>query len=133
MLIPHWHANRAVNDKTSDVCTGTGSDNTHRVNESPVVLIEPPEVMAVSEQFSVDVIVCAENLADATLTLDAMMIAHGHGMNYSPEYKVLEQSDSSLTVRVEGLVLHMPGNWQWSVEMQAGGDKATYTHDFSIQ
>ena len=135
LLMPHWQSNRevAAADKDADACAIAADSDAYRVSESPIVLIEPTEAMTVSEQFSVDVKVCAKDLADATLTLDAMMVAHGHGMNYTPEYKVLEQSDNTLTVRVEGLVLHMPGNWQWSVEMQSGGNKSVYKHDFAIQ
>jgi len=133
LLMPHWEKNRMVSADVavSDACSD-GSD-TYRVSDSPAIVIKPAQAPTVSEQFSVDVTVCASNLSDASLTLDALMVAHGHGMNYELEYKVLEQTDDTLTVRVDGLVLHMPGNWQWAVEMRNGEDKATYKHDFKIQ
>jgi len=36
-------------------------------------------------------------------------------------------------VQVDGLVMHMPGNWQWVVELQTNGEKKTLTKDFKVQ
>ncbi len=137
LIMPHWQANRV---NASDEATNTvmnacvpGESTAIKINESPMMYIEPVADMKVSEQFSVLVTVCGDDLTDASLTLDAMMPAHGHGMNYSPQYQVVAQTDELMKVRVDGLVLHMPGNWQWVVEMKSGDSKSRHQHDFSIR
>ena len=65
--------------------------------------------------------------------LDATMPSHGHGMNYTPAYTVLAQSSDMIKVQVDGLVLHMPGDWQWLVELGNGNERDTYSHTFNVQ
>jgi len=43
------------------------------------------------------------------------MPAHGHGTNYTPSVSVKQVSEASATYTVDGIVLHMPGTWQWDV------------------
>ena len=54
-------------------------------------------------------------------------------MNYKPAYTVLAQSSDMLKVQVDGLLLHMPGDWQWQVELGNGDDRNTFSHTFSVQ
>ncbi len=54
---------------------------------------------------------------DATLVVDAGMPQHGHGMNHVP--RVLPQDDG--TWIVEGLLMHMPGDWQVYFDVQRDG------------
>jgi len=133
LLMPHWQANRraAGGDTTAKTCTI--DDGSMIVAEEPLTVIEPTTTMSVSEPFSVIVSVCGEDVSTASVQLDARMPAHGHGMNYSPEHTVIEQSSEHLKVRVDGLVLHMPGQWQWMVDYRAGDKKQALTHNFMLQ
>ena len=54
-------------------------------------------------------------------------------MNYTPAYTVLAQSSDMIKVQVDGLVLHMPGDWQWLVELGNGNERDTYSHTFNVQ
>ena len=85
-----------------------------------VALVLPPSV-EVSKPFDVDVIVCNNNAATAgglqVIGVDARMPAHGHGTNYEPELNVVNTSTEAVHVAVEGMVLHMPGAWEWTVDV----------------
>jgi hypothetical protein len=87
----------------------------------------------ISQPFSVSLIVCGPLAANARVSLDASMPTHGHGMNYAPVHTVVEQSDDVQHVEVHGLVLHMPGDWQWQVDVIQDNEKKVLTRDFSIQ
>lgn len=49
--------------------------------------------------------------------VDARMPAHGHGMNRVP--KLSKLADGSY--KVEGMLFHMPGHWEFYVDIAAGG------------
>lgn len=135
LLMSHWQANRLDSAKTGSrsLCTDA-ADNDHAMllGGTPLTVIEPLTKMAVSEPFSVIVNVCGDALAGAELKLDAIMPAHGHGMNYSPEHTVLEQTAMHIKVQVDGVVLHMPGDWQWNIDLRTEGDRHALAHDFKL-
>lgn len=92
----------------------------------------PPENIEVSQPFPVMVTLCGEQAAAAQVTLDASMPKHGHGMNYQPLHNVVSTGQDSKTIQVNGLVLHMPGDWQWSVKLKTNEGSRNLTHDFVV-
>ena len=73
-------------------------------------LSAPPTL---SKLFSAQLSTCS----DAELTvkaLDIVMPEHRHGMNTKPEISQVNAS----TVKVSGLMMHMPGNWLWQIDAQ---------------
>ena len=139
LLMPLWQANRskalaATNDTVAQTsCTPNEGSTVYKVSDSPAIYIEPSNSIAVSEQFTAVVTVCGDALSNSAFKLDATMPSHGHGMNYTPAYTVLSQSSDMIKVRVDGLVLHMPGDWQWQVELGNGDERDTYSHTFNVQ
>ncbi|HZM36011.1 MAG TPA: cytochrome c peroxidase [Burkholderiales bacterium] len=80
-----------------------------RLESARHVLVYKASSLAVSEHFSVDVEACAKSGGTPkALTVDAHMPAHRHGMNYAPEVTSLGPG----RWRAEGLLFHMPGNWE---------------------
>ncbi|MDB5809523.1 MAG: hypothetical protein JWN94_1645 [Betaproteobacteria bacterium] len=78
----------------------------------------PPKI-AVGEHFSLEVAVCANGgtpLPDS-LSVDAQMPEHRHGMNYKPGIKRV----SATRFRADGLMFHMPGRWEFDFELRAAG------------
>jgi hypothetical protein len=74
-----------------------------------------PAPIAVSKHFALDVVVCAKSGAAATgLVVDAQMPAHRHGMNYRPTVA----ARGSGRYRAEGLLLHMPGAWEFRFDVR---------------
>ncbi|MBX2882351.1 MAG: amidohydrolase [Granulosicoccus sp.] len=131
LIMPVWEANRMKTP--SDGCRTSIADSAIIVSNSPFVAIEPLRAISVSQPFSVLVTLCGDVGDDLEVILDAAMPAHGHGMNYSPEHTVLEQSDTQMKLQVDGLVLHMPGNWQWQLDLSSAGQRRELTHDFKVQ
>ena len=88
--------------------------------ESPrFVLAYRTEPVEVAKHFSVDVTICPKSgqpQAEA-LKVDAHMPEHRHGMNYAPSVKPLGAG----RWRAEGLMLHMPGRWEFVFEVRAAG------------
>ncbi|MGQ0547974.1 MAG: cytochrome-c peroxidase [Betaproteobacteria bacterium] len=81
---------------------------------------------AVSSFFSVDVAACAKSgEAPKTLKVDAHMPEHRHGMNYAPKVAVLGPG----RWRAEGLLLHMPGKWEFVFVVD--GERLTHTLQLS--
>ena len=74
-------------------------------------------VPQVNEMFSVDALVSLQDgsvlPADATVTLDATMPEHRHGMMTDPETKLATPGKW----RTEGMRLHMQGNWMFHVKV----------------
>jgi cytochrome c peroxidase len=88
--------------------------------ESPrYVLAYKAEALAVAKHFSVDVAICpkAGQPEAQALKVDAHMPEHRHGMNYAPVVKALGRG----RWRAEGLMLHMPGRWEFVFEVRAAG------------
>lgn len=80
--------------------------------------------------FELDVAVCTADGAPGTLTaVDATMPAHGHGMNYKPV--VTETAPGRY--RVEGLMFHMTGSWQFRFDAEADGKAVTLTVDRMVE
>ena len=80
----------------------------------------------VGEHFAVELAVCPP--PDA-VRVDASMPAHRHGMNYEPSVVPLGGG----RYRAEGLMFHMPGDWQLLFEIRAGGTTERVTHDLRVE
>ncbi len=74
--------------------------------------------LAVGRHFSLEIAACAKagGPPPAALKVDAHMPAHRHGMNYAPKVTALAPG----RWRADGLMLHMPG--QWELVFELGGD-----------
>ncbi len=139
LLMPIWQANKSKvsaaqpESVAQKGCRPEEGSGVYQVSESPAIFIQPSDSISVSEQFAAVVTVCGNNVSSSDLKLDATMPSHGHGMNYKPAYTVLAQSSDMLKVQVDGLLLHMPGDWQWQVELGNGDDRNTFSHTFNVQ
>ena len=81
-----------------------------------------PAVIKVGELFSLQVEVCAQDgVSVSGLKIDAAMPAHKHGMNYQPRVSSTGPGQYTAT----GLMFHMPGQWQFTfdVETPAGRER----------
>jgi hypothetical protein len=78
-----------------------------------------PPTLRVSEFFTVEVATCSKSRAalPTQLRVDAVMPEHKHGMNYRPTVT----STGEGRFRAEGLLLHMPGLWEFSFDLRGPG------------
>ena len=77
--------------------------------------------------FSIDVAACAKGgPPPKSLKVDAHMPAHRHGMNYAPKVTPLGPG----RWRAEGLMLHMPGKWEFVFVLD--GDRLAHGNEVSF-
>lgn len=89
-----------------------------------------PARVIVSEHFAVDVAVCAKHGSPLpeSVQIDAHMPAHRHGMNYEP----VLQKIAAGRWRAEGLLFHMPGQWEFRFDVRAAGVTDRLTHRYPL-
>lgn len=80
-----------------------------------------PDPIPLNRFFAIDVQVMdiAGNLItpeQAELTVDAGMPQHGHGMNHVPRVRTSKNGWTA-----EGLLMHMPGDWQIYFDLEIDG------------
>ena len=93
-----------------------------------------PIRLEVGQPFSLIMNVCTKAGEPAELVrVDATMPEHKHGMNYAPTV----QARGDGRFRVEGMLFHMPGNWEVSFDVRPadrpGGEIHRLSHDFVLQ
>jgi hypothetical protein len=89
-----------------------------------------PMRIEIGEPFSLLFNVCTKNDKPAELiAVDAQMPEHKHGMNYRPT--IVSMSDGRY--RVEGMVFHMPGRWEISIDVRAGEESERLSHEFILK
>jgi cytochrome c peroxidase len=90
-----------------------------RLESARFVLVHKIEKVEVAKHFALEVAACAKpgHPAPEGLKVDAHMPAHRHGMNYAPAVRALGPG----RWRAEGLLLHMPGRWEFVFELRAAG------------
>ena len=101
-----------------------------RIQSSDTVLLYrtvPPRI-EIGKHFAVDALVCAKTPPRA-LRVDAQMPAHRHGMNYRA--RVTPQGDGRY--RAEGLLFHMPGEWQFVFDLERPGGTERLTAAVTVE
>ena len=95
-----------------------------------VALRPEPLQVEVGQPFSLIMNVCTKRGEPAELVaIDATMPAHKHGMNYAA--KIVPGVDGRY--RVEGLVFHMPGDWELVFDVRSGGETERLTHGLVVK
>ncbi len=87
-----------------------------------------PAKVRVSEPFSLKVEICDGPDGFVVQRIDATMPAHGHGMNYSPELSVTGDG----TYASDNMVFHMPGRWQFMVDVGKGTESERLMADYTL-
>ncbi|MEP0233687.1 hypothetical protein [Roseibium sp.] len=78
-------------------------------------LTPPPAALKVGEPFALALEICDAPTGMEVIRLDARMPAHGHGMNYVPELSHMDDG----RYLAEGMLLHMPGEWEFVVDVRS--------------
>ncbi|MBN9089268.1 MAG: FixH family protein [Reyranella sp.] len=93
-----------------------------------------PFRIEVGQPFMLIMNVCTKAGDAAELVrVDATMPEHKHGMNYAPTIRALGDG----RYRVDGLLFHMPGNWEVAVDVRPadkpGAETSRLTYDFVLK
>lgn len=109
----------------SDPCSGKDSSHTARAGPYTVHFRVSP-ALAVARHFTLLFAVCDSRGATKpeSVAIEATMPAHGHGMNYRPNVVALGNG----RYRAEGLMFHMPGEWELTFIVQEGGKSERISH-----
>ena len=80
--------------------------------------------------FALELQFCAADapLSPAQLRLDALMPAHGHGMNYRA--RVYERGAGRYAI--DGLLFHMPGDWRVRIDFALDGERQTVELEYRL-
>lgn len=107
------------------MCEGA---STLTVDDLTLTLSTEPAMIPLNELFTLTVraLDADGNALDGTLTFDATMPAHGHGMNVEP---VLSSTETGVFV-VEGVNFHMPGTWKLDFTFESDGTTLTVSADY---
>lgn len=101
---------------------------TAQSGEAAILL--PDGGVPLNRPFEVEVSICtSDGHTIEQFSLNAIMPAHQHGMNYRP----VVSSSSHGTYVVDGLVFHMSGLWRINVSGQIAGDVLGYYYDLKIK
>lgn len=79
-----------------------------------------------NEHFSFEVLV--PGAAPAFVRVDADMPAHGHGMVTKPQTVRVDEG----RYRVDGMLLHMPGDWVVFVDVERNGETSREEFPLSV-
>ena len=84
----------------------------------------------VGEFFRLEIAVCSREGQPTvrTLRIDAQMPEHRHGM----DYRATVRPQGPERFVAEGLLLHMPGRWEFSFDLNVGADRETLRTDIKI-
>jgi cytochrome c peroxidase len=100
--------------------------------ESPryVLTFHEDKPVEVGKHFAVEIAACAKpgSPEPESLKVDAHMPEHRHGMNYSPTVTQLAPG----RWRAEGLMLHMPGKWDFVFELRSKGSSDVLRSSFLL-
>lgn len=152
LIMPVWQDNKNKSDDRADnqhsQPVGSGTEQsallTTPCTEQPApgvisleagdlsIYLHSPDDIVVSRAFPVTLAVCGDTASEVEISLDATMPKHGHGMNYQPEHTIVASEANNKMIDVNGLVLHMPGEWQWAVNVKTPNSSTTLKHNFTV-
>lgn len=90
-----------------------------------------PKAIVVGEPFSVSMWICEKTGAtyNGTVSANATMPMHKHGMNYEPSIEALGNGSYLLN----GFVFHMQGKWQFLFEIESNGKSEVLSLDHNLK
>ena len=120
----HNHGDHEMSD-ASGMCSG---ESTLTAGDFTFTLASDPTMMPLNSLFSLTVTVSdADGSAvEGTLTFDARMPDHDHGMNVQPTVS----SSAAGEYLIEGVNLHMPGTWKLDFSIDVDGSVTAATVDY---
>jgi hypothetical protein len=96
-------------------------------NDAPRVVIFLQN-MQLAQPFSVRIQVC-DGVIVEDVSVFAIMPAHQHGMNYSPSVVDLGEG----VFRVDGMLFHMPGEWEIQMELTYASSVTRYSQTTTLK
>lgn len=100
-------------------------------NDQQTIIDLDASTIRIGQPFSFNVSLCSDNeVKPDRMTVNAIMPAHQHGMNYTPTVSYIEESKS---FEVDGFLFHMPGVWEITIASYQGEDVTHYSKNITVQ
>ena len=111
-------------------CDAPGAGYARLESERYVVWLRTdPASIPLGAEFALDAVVCAKRGAKiGAIRLDAWMPTHRHGMNTRPSLKPTGEG----RWRAEGFLFHMPGRWQFTVDIDTPRGRERLTRELDL-
>lgn len=141
LLMPIWQANNSTAQAAAtgnslimntEACAQKNENTTILNGDAFSAAISVDNRIEVSKPFSAMVTVCTNDASEIDMQIGANMPSHGHGMNYTPKVSLVESNGNVYRYKVDGLVMHMPGNWEWTVIISSSDTEETLKHSFQL-
>jgi len=112
-------------------CESPGADYSRLESQHFILwMTTRPAAAPVGAEFSVDAVLCAKSAVAAdAIRFDAWMPAHRHGMNSRPSAKPVGDG----RWHAEGFLFHMPGRWQFTIEVDSAAGRERLTRDVVVE
>jgi hypothetical protein len=96
-----------------------------------LIVTPTPAPIPLNQPFALDIRLCDGRMAEfpQLTAVDARMPAHRHGMNYKPTLTKLDWGH----YRAEGLLLHMPGDWEFTFDFTGAAKRERLSFSFDAQ
>lgn len=83
----------------------------------------------ISKPFEIDLYFCGDGIEKIDrIKVDAIMPAHQHGMNYTPEISGIEPG----IYKISGMFFHMPGIWELQVSTHSASETDAQSYLFTL-
>ncbi len=99
------------------------------LQEAPFQAYAELGLETISQPFEIDLYLCGDAIENIErIKVDAIMPAHQHGMNYSPEITAIEPG----IYRISGMFFHMPGMWELQVSTHPASETNAKPYLFTL-
>ena len=93
----------------------------------PLSFAALPAPIPLGQPFALKMVAC--DAKPDRVAVDATMPAHRHGMNYRPTVRQTAPGE----FRAEGLLFHMPGEWEFVFDLYYGERRERLTHRVTLR
>ena len=120
----------AFASRSCDAPTGWTEMEATKKDSAAIIIDLDASKITLGKPFTFKVALCGdESQKPDRITVDAIMPAHQHGMNYTPGIRL---NESSKYYEVTDFLFHMPGVWEITVSGYRGEKVTHYTKKVTI-
>lgn len=114
---------------SAHACAPDGAVELTSSQETPFQTYAVLGLETISKPFEIDLYFCGNGIKNIDrIKVDAVMPAHQHGMNYTPEISDIEPG----VYRASGMFFHMPGMWELQVSTHSASETNAQSYLFTL-
>ncbi|MBO6918438.1 MAG: hypothetical protein JJ858_08415 [Rhizobiaceae bacterium] len=114
---------------SAQACAPDGAVELTSSQEAPFQTYAVLGLETISKPFEIDLYFCGDGIEKIDrIKVDAIMPAHQHGMNYTPEISGIEPG----IFQVLGMFFHMPGMWELQVSTHSTSETNAQSYLFTL-